>query len=91
MDQSTTSLNGYVYYITFFYDSSHKTWIYFLKGIDEVFNKFKEYKTLVENLSEKKINILQSDNCGEITGSDFKNLCIEAGIKRELTTPYTPQ
>ena len=87
----TTSLNGYVYYITFVDDYSCKTWIYFLKGKDEVFNKFKEYKALVENLSEKKIKILQSDNGGEFTGSDLKNLCIEARIKRELPTPYTPQ
>ena len=27
----------------------------------------------------------------EFTGSEFKNLCKEVGIKRELTTPYTPQ
>ena len=42
----TTSLNGYVYYITFVDDYSRKTWIYFLKGKDEVFSKFKEYKSL---------------------------------------------
>ena len=87
----TTSLNRYLYYITFVDDYSRKTWIYFLKGKDEVFNKFKEYKALVENLSEKKINILRSDNVGEFTRSDFKNLCREVGIKREFTTPYTPQ
>ena len=34
---------------------------------------------------------MQFDNGGEFTGSDFKNLCIEVGIKRELTIPYTPQ
>ena len=87
----TTSLNGYVYYITFVDDYSRKTWIYFLKGKDEVFRKFKVYKALVAYLFEKKIKILRSDNSGEFTGTDFKNLCIEVGIKRELTTPYTPQ
>ena len=87
----TTSLNGYVYYLTFVDDYSRKTWIYFLKGKDEVFNKFKKFKALVENLSEKKIKILQSDNGGELTESEFKNLCKEVGIKRGLTTPYTPQ
>jgi len=87
----TTSLNGYVYYITFVDDYSRKTWVYFLKGKEEVFNKFKEYKALVENLSKKKIKILRSDSGGEFTGSNFKNLCIKAGIKRELIAPYTPQ
>lgn len=85
----TSSLNGYVYYLTFVDDYSRKTFIYFLQGKDELFNKFKEFKALVENLSKKKIKILRSNNGGKFTGSDFKNLCREAGIKRELTTPYT--
>jgi hypothetical protein len=42
-----------------------KTWIYFLKTKDEVFSKYKEFKALIENLSEKKIKILKSDNGGE--------------------------
>ena len=44
----TTSLSGYVYYASFIDDYSHKTWIYFLKKKDEVFEKFKEFKALVE-------------------------------------------
>ena len=47
----TTSLSGYVYYVSFIDEYSHKTWIYFLKRKDEVFEKFKEFKDLVENLS----------------------------------------
>ena len=34
---------------------------------------------------------MRFDNGEEFTRSDFKNLCIEVGIKRELSTPYTPQ
>ena len=29
---SSSSLRGYVYYVSFIEDFSHKTWIYFLKG-----------------------------------------------------------
>jgi hypothetical protein len=32
--------------------------VYFLKSKDEVFGKFKEFKALIENLSERKIKIL---------------------------------
>ena len=60
----STSLSGYVYYVSFINDFSRKTWIYFLKAKSEVFNKFKEFKVHVENLSEKKIKILRSDNGG---------------------------
>jgi hypothetical protein len=56
-----------------------------------VFNKFKEFKALIENLSEKKIKILRSDNGGEYTSKEFLNFCKDVGIKRELTTPYNPQ
>ena len=59
---TATSLSRYVYYVSFIDDYSRKTWIYFLKGKNEVFNKFKEFKALVENLFEKKIKIFRSDN-----------------------------
>ena len=61
---SATSLSGYVYYVSFIDDYSCKTWIYFLKSKDDVFEKFKEFKALVENLSEKNIKILRSDSRG---------------------------
>jgi hypothetical protein len=53
--------------------------------------KFKEFKALIENLSERKINILRSNNGGEYTSKEFVNFCKDVGIKRELTTPYNPQ
>ena len=52
---SSRSLRGYVYYVSFIDDFSRKTWIYFLKNKDEVFNKFKEFKALIENHTKKKI------------------------------------
>jgi hypothetical protein len=82
---------GYVYYVSFIDDYSRKTWIYFLKSKDEVFSKFKEFKALIENLFERKIKILRSDNGGEYTSKEFVNFYKYVGIKRELTTPYNPQ
>ena len=40
----TTSLSGYVYYASFIDDYYRKTWIYFLKKKDELFERFKEFK-----------------------------------------------
>jgi hypothetical protein len=77
--------------VSFIEDDSRKTWVYFLKSKEEVFGKFKEFKALIENLSERNIKILRSDNGGEYTSKEFVNFCKYAGIKRELTTPYNPQ
>ena len=86
----STFISGYSYYVSFIDDYSHKTWVYFLKSKDEVFNKFKEFKALIENLFERKIKILRSDNGGEYTSKEFVNFCKYVCIKIELTTPYNP-
>jgi transposase InsO family protein len=87
----STSITGCAYYVSFIDDYYRKTWVYFLKSKDEVFNKFKEFKALIENLSERNIKILKSDNGGEYTSKEFANFCKYVKIKRELTTPYNPQ
>ena len=62
-----------------------------MKTKSKVFGKFKEFKALIENHSERTIKTLRSDNGGEYTSKEFEAFCKEAGIKRELTTPYNPQ
>ena len=90
---STTSLTGYEYYITFIDDFSRKTWIYFLKTKEskEDLQKFKEFKALVENQTGRRIKVLRSDNGGEYTSKEFDAFCVQEGIERQLTIPYTPQ
>ena len=73
---SSNSLSGYIYYVSFIDDFSRNTWIYLLKSKDEVFSKFKEFKALIENHSEKKIKTFQSDNGKEFKSDEFKELCI---------------
>jgi hypothetical protein len=53
--------------VSFIDDYSRKTWVYFLKLKDEVFAKFKEFKALIENILERNIKILRSNNGGEYT------------------------
>ncbi|XP_058192064.1 uncharacterized protein LOC131309447 [Rhododendron vialii] len=57
----------------------------------EVFDKFKEFKTLVEKQSAHYIKMLRSDHGGEYTSDAFENFCKEHGIKHQLTPSYTPQ
>ena len=60
----STYLSGYEYYVTFIDDYSRKAWIYFLKTKSEVFGIFKEFKSLIENHSIRRIKTLRSDNGG---------------------------
>lgn len=68
-----------------------KTWVYFLQEKSEAFEAFKSFKALVENESEKKIKTLRTDRGGEYCSKEFDAFCKEKGIKRQLTTAYTPQ
>jgi transposase InsO family protein len=62
-----------------------------LKTKDEVFSKFQEFKAEIENLTNKKIKILRTDNGGEYTSKEFVVFCKSAGIRRELIVPHNPQ
>jgi hypothetical protein len=66
------SLGKSVYYVSFIDDFSRNTWIYFLRKKSEVFDKFKEFKALVENQTEKKIKVLRTDNGGEFCRNEFE-------------------
>jgi hypothetical protein len=84
------SLGGSSYYLIFIDDYLIKTLLYLLKTKDEVFRKFQEFKE-EENLTNKTINSLRTDNGGEYTSKEFVAFCKSVGIRRELTVPHNPQ
>eukprot|EP00253_Pinus_taeda_P031046 PITA_31046 len=61
------------------------------QAVNEAFEKFKSFKALVENESNRKIKFLRSDQGGEFTSDEFFDFCEEHGIKRQLSTARTPQ
>ena len=56
-----------------------------------MFCQFKGFKALVENLTGKKIKVLQSNNGGEYVDKNFTDFCARESIKREWTAPYNPE
>jgi hypothetical protein len=85
------SLGGSLYYVIFIDDYSRKTWLYLLKSKDEVFSKFQEFKAEIENLMNKKIKRLRTDNGREYTSKEFVAFCKSERIRRELIVPHNPQ
>ena len=87
----TRSLGGGEYFVTFVDDYTRHVWVYILKHKDEVFQRFLEWKALVERSSGRHIKALRPDNGGEYTSSEFTLYMTKEGIKHELTTPHTPE
>ena len=69
-----------LYYVSFIDDFSRRTWVYFLRQKYEVFSKFKDFKALVENQTNKKIKVLRIDNGGEFCSREFEKFCKQCGI-----------
>jgi hypothetical protein len=55
------SLGKSLYCVSFIDYFSRNTWIYFLRKKSEVFDKFKEFKALVENQIDKKIKVFRTN------------------------------
>ncbi|GJX61050.1 ribonuclease H-like domain-containing protein [Tanacetum coccineum] len=72
-------------------DYSRFSWVFFLRTKDETSEILKNFIKEIENLVDKKVKIIRSDN-----GTEFKNhvmdeFCREKGIKREYSVARTPQ
>ncbi|GJZ64916.1 putative ribonuclease H-like domain-containing protein [Tanacetum coccineum] len=72
-------------------DYSRFSWVFFLRTKDETSEILKNFIKEIENLVDKKVKIIRSDN-----GTKFKNhvmdeFCREKGIKREYSVARTPQ
>jgi transposase InsO family protein len=79
------------FFLIFVDNFSRFTWTYFLRKKSEVFQHLKDFKSLVETRSGKKIKVLQTDNGGEYVNHEIHDLFHEAGIQLQHTIPYTPQ
>ena len=88
---NTKSLSGGEYFLTFVDDKSRHTWSYILKQKSEVFDKFIQWKTMVENISGRKIKTLRSDNGGKYTSKEFVEYFKREGMRHEFTIPKTPE
>nr|AAM08562.1 Putative retroelement [Oryza sativa Japonica Group]AAM10749.1 Putative retroelement [Oryza sativa Japonica Group] len=86
-----TSFGGARYMMTIVDDYSRKVWPYFLKHKYQAFDVFKEWKTMVERQTERKVKILRTDNGMDFCSKIFKSYCKSEGIVRHYTVPHTPQ
>lgn len=85
------SLGNARYFLTFTDDFSRKVCVFTIKSKSECLDKFKEYKSYVENRLNTKIKTLRTDNGTEYTSKNFTDYLKLHGIKHQTSIPYTPQ
>ena len=59
---------------------SRMTWLYFSRNKSKFFEKFQEFKSLVENQTNKNIKVMRNDNIGELYGKSFIQFYRQHGI-----------
>jgi hypothetical protein len=62
-------------------DFTRMLWVVFLREKYEAFEKFKIFKSRVENESSLKIRCLRSERGGEFISNEFNNFFGDNGIK----------
>ncbi|GJZ37322.1 putative ribonuclease H-like domain-containing protein [Tanacetum coccineum] len=72
-------------------DYSRFSWVFFLTTKDETSEILKIFIKEVENLVDKKVKIIRSDNGTKFKNKVMDDLCREKGIKREYSVARTPQ
>ncbi|KAL8127829.1 hypothetical protein AgCh_014672 [Apium graveolens] len=85
----TTAGNRYVLLLVDDFRSA--IWIFLLRSKDQALEAFKKFKSLVEKEAKNTVKLLRTDRGGEFMSKEFKKFCENAGVKRYLTAPYTPQ
>ena len=85
------TIGGKRYFFLIGDDYSRCMWVALLKEKSESLEQFKRFKSMAEAEKGVKIKCIRSDRGGEFTSDEFKKLCDESGIKKQLTAPYTPQ
>jgi transposase InsO family protein len=62
-----------------------------LPSKDHAVIEIKRIKAAAERKSGYTLGALRIDRGGEFIANDFRDYCAELGVRRALTTPYSPQ
>lgn len=88
---SEASCRGFHYFLTLIDDKTRKSFIYFLKGKDEVLSKIEQFKALVENQTGKSLKTLRTDNGQASVNRAMQSFLRRNGINHQVTVEYTPE
>lgn len=65
--------------------------MYFLAEKSETLHCFRSYMKMVEKEIGLPLKCLRTDRGGEFNSTEFRKVCADNGVKRQLTAAYSPQ
>ena len=84
------SLGRAEYFLSFIDDKTRYVWVYPLRTKSEVYEKFREWKAMVELATGRKLKAIRTDNGGEYISREFQTY-LKAGVCHKLTIPKNPE
>ena len=83
--------SGNRYFLLLVDDYSRYMWIALLPSKDGAAAVIKRIQATAERKAGKPVRALRTDRGGEFLAGDFEQFCIDLGVHRQLSAPYSPQ
>jgi transposase InsO family protein len=83
--------DGRRYFLLLVDDATRYMWVVLLTAKSEASSAIKRIQAAAENECDRKLWVLRTDNEGEFTAAEFTAYCVDEGITRHFSAPYTPQ
>ncbi|XP_066384710.1 uncharacterized protein [Miscanthus floridulus] len=81
---------GRQYFLLLMDDCSRYMWLQLLTSKDKAVAVIKKFKMHTEVESGKKLHVLRTDRSSEFTSVEFAAYCMDQGVVRHHTMPYSP-
>jgi hypothetical protein len=83
--------SGSKYFLLLVDDHNYFMWLRMLRSKDQAAGVIKQYQQIAEAETGWKLKAFRTDDGEEFTSVEFSEYCVEQGVRRQLTTPYSPQ
>jgi transposase InsO family protein len=82
---------GRCYFLLLVDDLSRYMWVVVLGSKGDAANVIRRAQSAAEAECGRKLRVLCTDNGGEFTTAEFTSYCVDEGVQRHYSTPYSPQ
>jgi transposase InsO family protein len=82
---------GRRYFLLLINDLSRYMWVMILGSKGEAANAIRRVQVDAEVECGHKLRMLRIDNGGKFTVAEFASYCVDEGVQRHYSAPYSPQ